>query len=241
MSEFESDSALPGVLPPGERVLWQGKPDWRRLAMSAYLGGPVAIYFGVLFVWRLVEALADGAAVAVALSYAAALVPMAAISLAIIAFLGWMGARVTVYTITSKRVVMKIGAALTMSVNVPFKRIAGAALRKAGRSHGEIALQVAGKERFSYFLLWPHVRPWSQIRPQPMLRALRDAPEAARILAGALEAYQAEFGMELDPEAGEAPEKRRRREMAQARRMQAARSNDRSNDRAGGARMTPAE
>ncbi|MGF1659090.1 MAG: photosynthetic complex putative assembly protein PuhB [Rubrimonas sp.] len=233
MSEFETDSALPGILPPGERVLWKGKPDWRRLARSAYLGGLVAIYFGVLIVWRLVEALADGAAPAVALSYAGALVPMALLSLAIIGFLGWMGARVTVYTITNKRVVMKIGAALTMSVNVPFKRVAGAALRRTGREHGDIVLKVAGKERFSWFLLWPHVRPWSQIRPEPMLRALRDAPEAARILGAALEAYQAEFGMELDPDAGEAPEKRRRREQAQARRMRA--------DAGRNASMTPAE
>lgn len=217
MSEFEIDSALPGVLPPGERVLWQGAPDWRGLARSAYLGGPVAIYFAALIVWRFGEALADGASAGVALGYASALLPLAGLSLAIICLLAWMGARVSVYTITNRRVVMKIGAALTMSVNVPFKRVAGAALRKAGGGRGDIALQVAGKERFSYFLLWPHVKPWSQIRPAPMLRALRDAPEAARILAGALEAYQAEFGMELDPEAGETPEKRRRREAAQRR------------------------
>jgi len=41
-------------------------------------------------------------------------------------------------------------------------------------------------------------------RPEPMLRALPDAAQAAAVLAQALQAYQAEFGMDLS-EAATAP------------------------------------
>lgn len=221
MMEHDGDGALPGVLPPGERVLWQGRPDWVRLARSAYLGDLAALYFAVLVAWRFAEAMAEGAAPGVAFAYATAIAPIALAALALIAFAGWMGARVSVYTITDRRVVMRIGAALTMAVNVPFKRVAAASLRMRG-SVGDVAIETGGAERFSYFLLWPHARPWRIARPAPMLRALRDAPEAARVLGEALAAYQAAHGMELD-----------------ATPPQAARTERRAPR--GGAAMTPAE
>ena len=41
-------SGLPEPLPAGERMIWQGKPDWRALALRAFHVRKVAIYFGVL-------------------------------------------------------------------------------------------------------------------------------------------------------------------------------------------------
>ena len=35
--EFEAARGLPELLPAGERVLWQGSPDWRGLAREAEL------------------------------------------------------------------------------------------------------------------------------------------------------------------------------------------------------------
>ena len=43
--------------------------------------------------------------------------------------MAWLSARNTVYTITDRRVVMRIGIVLTLTFNLPFKRIAAAGLQ----------------------------------------------------------------------------------------------------------------
>jgi hypothetical protein len=42
----------------------------------------------------------------------------------------------------------------------------------------------------SYFMTWPHVRPWRFFAVQPTLRSLRDGERAASLLAEALSAYE---------------------------------------------------
>ena len=44
---------LPAPLPVGERVIWQGKPTFKGLALRSFHIREVAIYFGLLLVWRL--------------------------------------------------------------------------------------------------------------------------------------------------------------------------------------------
>ena len=44
---------LPAPLPVGERVIWQGKPSFTGLALRSFHIREVAIYFGLLLVWRL--------------------------------------------------------------------------------------------------------------------------------------------------------------------------------------------
>ena len=44
--DFEPIRGLPGPLPEGETILWQGAPDWRVLAVQAFHVRAVAIYFG---------------------------------------------------------------------------------------------------------------------------------------------------------------------------------------------------
>ena len=46
--EFEAAPGLPEPLPPGERIVWQGAPDWRVLALHAYHLRQLAGYFGVM-------------------------------------------------------------------------------------------------------------------------------------------------------------------------------------------------
>jgi len=202
--DYEPVKGLPGLLPRGEAVLWQGAPDWFRLARGAFLGDWVAIYFGALMAWRLADNLAQGAGFTAAFAHMLWLGLVGAVALAVIGVLAFVTARTTIYTITNRRVVLRIGAALTVTVNAPFKRIAGAALRRVSGEAGDVVLSVGGADRFSYPMLWPHARPWRMGRPEPMLRALPDAAQAAAVLAQALQAYQAEFGMDLS-EAATAP------------------------------------
>ena len=96
-------------------------------------------------------------------------------------------ARTTVYTITNRRVVMRVGVVLSITFNLPFAQIASAGFRARGKA-GDIVLSLAGSDRIAYLHLWPHVRPWQLKRTQPMLRALADAKTVAQTLATALAA-----------------------------------------------------
>ena len=186
--DFEPVRGLPERLPPGEELLWQGVPDWRGLAVRMFHTRVIAIYFGALALWNAGTALYEGqplAAAAVAASWALAL---GLCALGILLTIAWLIGRTTVYSITSKRLVMRIGIAMTMTVNVPFAQIDSAALKRRADGSGDIPLTLKPSERIGYVMLWPHARPWKFARPQPMLRAVPDAEHVAGLLADALSA-----------------------------------------------------
>lgn len=177
---------LPAVPPEGERILWQGSPNWRGLALRSFHVRKVAFYFAVLVAWTGVSGAHDGNAAGAVLTDMAMLLPLGAAGVALLALFGWMYARTTIFTITSRRVVMRFGIALPMTVNLPFKQIEGAELRRCTDGTGDLALQLAKGNRAAYFHIWPFVRPWRITRPQPLLRALVRADEVAETLAQAL-------------------------------------------------------
>ncbi len=174
---------LPGELPAGEEIRWQGAPEWKALARHAFHVRKVMAYFGVLVAWRLVEAGMDGMR-GVELA-AAASWPLAfgIAAVGILSLLAWLNARATRYTITSRRVVLRFGVALPIARTLPLRMIESAALRRAGEHAGSIALKLVPTARVSYLVGWPHMRPWSFTRPEPMLRDIPDADAVARILA----------------------------------------------------------
>lgn len=183
---------LPEALPAGEKLLWQGRPDWRALATDAFHLRKVAVYFGLLFAWRLGSRLHDGTTFGDALGYAAFILPIAAAGLVILAVLAWATARTTVYTVTSRRIVMRIGVALQMTVNLPFKVVESAGLRARPDGTGDIALRLEPGVRAAYLALWPHVRRWRFTRPEPSLRSVPDARTVADLLSEALAATAVE-------------------------------------------------
>lgn len=100
---------------------------------------------------------------------------MASLALALLGATAWFAARTTLYTLTDRRIVMRIGVVLTLTLNLPLKQIAGAALKPQVGGHGDIALSLAGKDRIAYLNLWPHARAWQLKNPQPSLRCLPGA------------------------------------------------------------------
>ena len=46
--EFEAAPGLPEPLPRGERLIWQGSPDWVQLAIHAFHVRKLAIYFSAM-------------------------------------------------------------------------------------------------------------------------------------------------------------------------------------------------
>jgi hypothetical protein len=188
MSIFAPDLPLPGPLPPGETVLWRGQPQWRGLALRAFRVRQVAIYFGLLALWRVASDIAAGeGVVAVAMTIFWLAVPCC-VACGVLLLLAWASSRTTRYTITSRRIIMQFGVALPMTLNIPFRSIGAAALRRYADGSGDIPLAISGDDRVAYLMLWPHVRPWRAARAEPMLRSVDDAKNVSEILARAVAA-----------------------------------------------------
>jgi hypothetical protein len=182
--EFEPVAGLPERLPEGERMLWQGTPDFRALARHAFHIRKVAVYFAILLVWRGASEIADGQSWAVAATAVLGLLPIVTLGLGLIALLAWLTARATIFTITDQRVVLRFGVALPMAMNVPFKVIDSAELRLHPDGTGDLPLALAEGQRIGWLVNWPYVR--GGRRSQPMLRAVRDARGVAALLGEAL-------------------------------------------------------
>jgi len=183
--ELEPQFGLPEPLPASERILWQGSPDWRALAVRAFHVRKIAIYFALILAVRAVLLLAEGgSASAVALDILW-LSPVPLLALAILASLAWLSSRTTVYTITDKRVVMRVGIVLTLTFNLPLRTLRNADLHCSRDATGDIALALPEGDHIAYLHLWPHARPWTLKHPQPMLRSVRDASRVAQILVSA--------------------------------------------------------
>ena len=181
---------LPEALPEGERLLWQGEPGFASLALGTFHVRKLAVYFVVLLLLRIALALGDGgdgAGVAAALAGSVWLAVLAAAAIGILLVYARLVARATRFTITDRRVVIRCGVALPLTVNLPFSRIEAADLRLRGDGGGDISLTTDRSSRASFLLLWPFVKPWRWLRVRPVLRALPDAKRVAAILADALE------------------------------------------------------
>ena len=184
--EHEPIHGLPGLLPAGEELLWQGAPSWKALARRAFHTRKLAAYFGVLLLWRGISAWSANQSVQEAVVAVLWLLPLAMAAVGIMGLLAWLVSRTTVYTVTSQRVVLRIGVVLSITFNIPYRVIESAGLRVYADGTGDIPLTMIGADRIAYLNLWPHARPWRIARPEPMLRTIPDAARVGEILSGAL-------------------------------------------------------
>jgi hypothetical protein len=185
--EFEAMRGLPAALPPGETLLWQGTPSPWLLARHALRVVPIAVYFLLLALWQGAGVLASTHQWLLALRTAGVTLGLGVAALSILGIIAWASARATVYSITSGRVILRHGIALTMCLNIPLRQIEALDLRPYGDDDsGELAIVLGGGAQISYLLNWPHMRPLRYKHPQPSLRALRDVRAAARVLSQAL-------------------------------------------------------
>ena len=185
--KFEPVRGLPEALPQDEHILWQGAPDPRALARDAYKLRWIAGYFIALALWRIGASAAD-VPLTEAMGHGVPLILLGIVACAILYGLATIQAKATVYTLTNKRVAMRIGAALTMTLNLPYVCIGNAGLVTRKDGTGTLAFELIGETRISYLMSWPHVRPWHMARTQPALRAIPDAERVAAIFAEAAEA-----------------------------------------------------
>ena len=176
--EFEAAPGLPEPLPASEKILWQGSPDWRVLGNEAFHLKTLSIYFALMV--ALQALLSWDATLGLSKNLMALITStlLACVALGLLALTAWLAASTTLYTITDKRIVMRIGIVLTLTFNLPFSRIQAAQIKNSKNGIGNIAVDLQGPDRIAYLHLWPHARPWHLKQPQPMLRAL---PEVANV------------------------------------------------------------
>lgn len=184
--DFNQFKELPSPLPVGERVIWQGKPTFKGLALRSFHVRDVAVYFGLLLMWRLWSNWSQGVPAGEAVTSALWLIVPAVSGITVLAGLAWLFQRAACYTITSKRVLFQFGVALPMTMNIPLSKIANAALKIRRDGSGDIPLRLSDSDRVSYLLLWPHIRPWRLRVSEPMLNSVPDAADVAAKLAEAL-------------------------------------------------------
>lgn len=184
--DFEPIRGLPKRLPPGERILWQGAPDASAFAYRFLRLPHLTGYFISLVAWVVASTLLDGGSAREAVAAAASFGGLSLVALGIVRGYAELVARTTVYTMTDKRFVLRVGLALPISINLPFSRIDAAAVRAAADGVGEIALTLRPGDRIAYLALWPHARGWRMARPEPVLRAVPEVRAVAATLARAL-------------------------------------------------------
>ena len=194
--DFEPIRGLPGDLPEGEAILWQGSPSWTRLACQAFHVRAASAYFALMLAWRAASAIRAGTEPRAALAATVSVAPIALAAMGLLTLFAWLNARTTVYTLTNKRIVLRFGVALTKAINLPFAIIESGALKAFADGSGDLAVTLKAPNKLAFLQMWPHVRPWRASAPQPTLRAIPEAAGVARVLASAM---NAQVGVELAP------------------------------------------
>jgi hypothetical protein len=184
--DFEPVRGLPKMLPQGETMLWQGGPDAATVAKRVLHVRKIGIYFAAIFAWSVAAGIADSTPTVELAVSLAVLTLLAAAAVGLVALFAWGIARTTVYTLTQRRLVMRIGIALPITFNIPYKLVESASVKQNGDGTGDISLVLAPGERMAYAVVWPHARPWHFSRVQPTLRAIADVENVAQILARAV-------------------------------------------------------
>ncbi len=205
MNEYEHEPirGLPEVPPADERIIWQGEPHFYGLARRVFHVHKVLFYFTLILVVSMLAMAGAGESPAALASAASWQLLLALSSVGILYLLAWLYARSTVYTITSQRLVMRFGVAIPMMVNIPWSKIDEANLRLFKDGAGDISLRVQPtRRRISYWMLWPHVRPWRFSPVEPTLRSVADAAAVADSLGRVLQHKFSESG---EAEVAEAP------------------------------------
>ncbi len=190
--DYEPVHGLPAPLPEGETILWQGAPCWHTLARRALRVRLVSVYFVALIAWGISGNVSAGDPASEVAVSALRLAGLGAAAVGVLALFAWLVARSTVYTITTRRVVLRFGIALPITLQVPYALIDAAGMHLWPNGAGDLALTLRPGEKISYLIVWPHVRPWKFARPQPMLRCIPDAAAVSQVLGRALAASAAQ-------------------------------------------------
>eukprot|EP01031_Cornospumella_fuschlensis_P046494 gene46494-56932_t len=113
-----------------------------RYGRRPVLLGSLALYFALMVTWSISTAAASGGSLGEMALASGTSLGLALLCLAVLAVIGRALAKAAVYTITNRRVVLRVGVALPMTMNIPLGKIANAALKTYRDGSGDIPLRV---------------------------------------------------------------------------------------------------
>jgi hypothetical protein len=180
--EWEAAPGLPATLPDGETIVWQGTPDWKQLAVHAFHVRKIAIYFVLMVGIQFTHLWGDGLVGRELIVPIVVSISMASLALALLTTCAWFAGKSSLYTFTNKRVVMRIGIVLTLTFNLPYRRIAGASSKDYADGCQDIALELYSEDRIGWAHLWPHQKAWHVKHPQPTLRCVPNGKQVSELL-----------------------------------------------------------
>ncbi len=176
---------VPHALPDGEHLLWEGAPSAPLVAKHVFHRAWVIAYFAVMTGWWVVSTMGT-VTTNEFLVQLGVRVGLALIVLGVVEFMARAVARTTVYAITSKRVVLKIGVVLPMTINLPLRLLQDAGIARFRDGSGQIALTLLPGDRLAYIALWPHCKVFKLNQPSPVLRGLPNPDEVGALLRDAI-------------------------------------------------------
>lgn len=190
--EFEAALGLPEPLPQDEIILWQGAPNWVSMAKHVFRLQWLGLYFAVIVIWQMITVAGSEGGLAAGWSSVVLAFALAVIGLILVGLMAYWSATEALYTLTNRRIVMRVGIVLTVTFNLPYKTLGSAGLKLYKDGTGDIPMQIATEDKIAYFHLWPHARPWRLATPEPMMRCV---PEAKKVAAILTEAWAASTGL----------------------------------------------
>ena len=105
--EFEAAPGLPEKLPAGERILWQGAPEWRGLGVAAFGLRTIAMYLFVMWLLQFAHLWDQGSSALEMAKYLGISGVCATLAWALLAGFTYLVSSTTLYTLTNRRVVMR--------------------------------------------------------------------------------------------------------------------------------------
>ena len=186
--EFEAQYGLPENLPEDEKILWQGSPVFASLVNKVFFLRLLIVYFVFLLGFSLYWDF-QKVAHSEALGNLLANFLLSGFCLAALTLLAHLTCSTAVYTLTNKRVVMRIGIVLTLTFNIPFKQILASDFKKHSDGSGDISFSIDPSTKIAFIHLWPHCRFKSFAHPEPALKCIENVGDVASLIHKAWTKY----------------------------------------------------
>jgi hypothetical protein len=184
--EFEPTFGFPESLPTSEKVLWQGSPCAWLIAKRIFFLPHLFFYF-LMFSCLALTVNSDVLTLKDLFVKFLSYMSLGMVAIFILLAISFLISSTTMYSITDKRVVMRIGIVLNLSLNIPFSKIETAALKAYPDKSGDISLILVPDNKIAYLHLWPHCRPWFFSSPRPRLSCLKNVEVIASCLTSSWE------------------------------------------------------
>ena len=184
----EHSQSLPSdvvsAIPPEEKVLWSGRPEWKALAYHSF--GLKYLVFYLIFAALYCLAELDGAIVfGLLLTKFLPYCFSGILAGLVLTGLAYFQALNTAYVVTEKRIVIRSGVALVFLLNAPFKKISSIDKQILKNSLGNFSFTTNSKRRIPFLSCWPSVKPWSFIEPKPAFKCIANADKIEEIILNA--------------------------------------------------------